>query len=129
MTFATELLARHMEVAGPQIKSLKVNRVPVRHIVVKRERHYRIMPADRIRKEQRDGPVRTKQLHMARIPGVRHEEWGWAAMITVKGYGTMRLGNYFKTWQRARVAVKLYDLWLSRGFTPDVIPRGYRKPC
>lgn len=61
MTFATELLARHMEAAGPQIKSVKVNRVPVRHVVVKRERRYHIMPADRIRKEQREGPVRTKQ--------------------------------------------------------------------
>lgn len=129
MTFATDLPARHMEADGPHKPAAKVQRVPVKHEVRKVGRHYRIEPCDRIRKERRDGPVRTKHIHMARIPGVRHEEWGWAAMITVKGYGTMRLGNYFKTWQRARVAVKLYELWLSRGFTPDNIPRGYRKPC
>lgn len=66
--------------------------------------------------------VSMRNKHCARCPGINQGEYGWRVVKTVNGK-TILIGDFYSTFLRARMGQKMYEYWVSKGFTVDEIPR------
>lgn len=63
----------------------------------------------------------TRQLHLARVPGVTRMRDKWRAAVTIN-HQTWQLGDYTDV-RRAVYARRMWDYWLAKGYPPEDIPR------
>lgn len=80
-----------------------------------------MFPQFRVRDSVDKGPTPQMGLHLARAPGISRRQHGWRLFCHVEGK-TRYIGDGYKTWLRARVAQKLYNYWLSKGYDHHQIP-------
>lgn len=107
MSFAQFILDRHFgDVSAP----LKIENKPSEVVHEKKK------------KVKRERFVSLRNKHCARCCGVNQREHGWMVNKTLGGK-TYMIGANYETFLRARIAQKIYDYWLTKGFTVEQIPR------